>query len=455
MLHKKSIRSIPTSKLARGFKMASLTASVGASALTGKVAGLFSGAAEKELKNLLSQVKQAQKIADTLSQMKGAAMKLGQILSIHGEHLFPKEVVAVLAKLQGQSDQMEFARIEKVLVRELGPRLGKELVDVSREPIAAASIGQVHRAAYRHEGKGAKIDVAVKVQYPGVDKSIDSDVDALASLLSVLTRFPSVEGFNALTDEIKTILRQETDYGLEAKNNAFFRDYFKDDPHVVVPRPFLEVSTPRVLVTELVGGLSVQEFADSTASDEARAFLGKKFLEVFYTELFKIGKVQTDPNFANYKVRWSFGVSEPGLVLLDFGATKAFDEAFRRQYAVLAQACLDDDYGAIRDEAVRIGFLKPEDSKELVDLHYELARLLVEPFHASGPYDWGSSDLAERVRKLMPKFIFAFKLRPPPKDFVFLNRKLVGAYFFCSAIGARFSPRPLLESFVEALLKNS
>lgn len=444
---RKTLRSIPTTRLARGLKMAKLTASVGAGALGSKVATLLASGAEKQAKTLLGQIKQAQKIADTLSQMKGAAMKLGQILSLHGEHLFPKEVVDVLSRLQGQSDEMDFSEIEKVLKSELGEKLGRELVNVSRRPMASASIGQVHRATYVDGSSGERFDVAVKVQYPGIDKSIDSDVDSLASLFTVLTRFPSVEGFNAVTDEIKTVLHQETDYLTEGANLEFFRDYFKNDEHIVVPRYFPEVSTRHVLVTELVSGMNVQEFDASTASPDARNHLGRKYLEVFYHELFKTGRVQTDPNFANYKVQWSFGVQDPKLVLLDFGAVKVFDDEFRRNYKRMARACIESDYDAIRDSATEIGFLREDDAKELIDMHFELARMFAEPFVRNEPYDWGSSDLSERVRKFLPKFIFAFKLRPPPRDFVFLNRKVVGVYFFCSAVKAKFNPRPLIDEF--------
>jgi predicted unusual protein kinase regulating ubiquinone biosynthesis (AarF/ABC1/UbiB family) len=204
-----------------------------------------------------------------------------------------------------------------------------------------------------------------------------------------------------------------------------------------------------VLTSSLVGGMSVQEFGASTASPEARALVGQKFLEVFYHELFRLGRVQTDPNFANYKIQWSFGRSDPKLVLLDFGAMKEFDDEFRADYKRLARACLADDYDAIRDYAIQIGFLREDDPEELVRMHYDLARMFTEPFIKNADYDWGASDLAERVRKFMPRFIFSFKLRPPPKDFVFLNRKIVGVYFFCSAIKARFNPRPLLESFTQ------
>lgn len=437
-----AIKNIPTSRFSRGLKLAKLTASVGAQALGDKMSQVFADAESKTAGKLASQIKQAQKIAAALSEMKGAAMKLGQILSLHGEHLFPKEVTEILSRLQQSSDEMDFSQIEKVLISELGPAYAEKLKELSPTPMASASIGQVHRALY------SGTPVAVKVQYPGVDKSIDSDVDSLASLFSVLTRIPSTQGFNAVTDEIKTILRQETDYVAEAEHLKFYEKFFADDETLVLPKLVAEASTKRVLTTELIKGISVQEFADSTASEAARAFLGRKFIEVFYRELLVGGRVQTDPNFANYKIQWSFGIQEPKLVLLDFGAVKVFDDSFRLRYKEMLRACLADDYGLIRDLAIDLEFLREDDSEELVRMHYDLVRLFMEPFEARGPYDWAANDLAGRVRRFMMKFIFAFKLRPPPRDIVFLNRKIAGIYFFASAIKAKFDPRPVLEQIV-------
>ncbi|MEW6056083.1 MAG: AarF/ABC1/UbiB kinase family protein [Bdellovibrionota bacterium] len=441
------LKQIPTTRFARGMKIAKLTATVSAQALGGKMASLFSSKAEKEIERITTQVRQAQKIVEALSQMKGAAMKLGQILSIHGEHLFPREVVDVLARLQQNSDEMDFSEIEKVLKAELGEKYERDLTQVSETPIASASIGQVHKGLHA----SSQTPVAVKVQYPGVERSIDSDVNSLASIAGVLTKVPAVESFNAVTEEIKTLLHQETDYLAEAKHLELFRKRFESDEAIVIPKAFSDVSTSRVLTTELVGGISVQAFADSTASPTARASLGKKYLEVFYTELFDLGLVQTDPNFANYKVEWAFGIDDPRLVLLDFGAVKTFDRGFRTRYRRLSRVCLDDDFEGIRREAVDIGFLKEEDSKEQVELHYQMVKLFMEPFRKDlQPYRWHESNLIERAKRIVPRFIFSFKLRPPPRDVIFLNRKIVGAYFFCSAIKAVFDPRQLLESFIDS-----
>ena len=192
----------------------------------------------------------------------------------------------------------------------------------------------------------------------------------------------------------------------------------------------------------------MQEFGASTASAGARSYVGKKFLEIFYHEIFKLGMVQTDPNFANYKIKWSYGVQEPQIVLLDFGATKTFTPEFCENYRQMIKACIADDYDEIRKWAIIAGFLKEEDSKELVDMHYELVSMFLEPFRGKQPYRWHENDLAQRIRAFLPKFILAFKLRPIPKDFIFLDRKIVGVYFFCSAIKAEFDPNPVLKRFL-------
>lgn len=430
-----------------------MTASIGAQALGNKLTEVVSKSAEGS--KLLTQVKQAKKVAETLSQMKGAAMKLGQMISIHGEHLLPKEVTDVLAVLQSNSVAMEYPQIEKVMKRELKADGFKLLENFSKEPIASASIGQVHQANYGPD----KLAVAVKVQYPGVDKSIDSDVDSLATLLSVLAKLPSVKGFKQVTDEIKTILKQETDYKIEAANMAFYKKFFEKNKQILVPQVFPEVSTKHVLVSELVEGMSVQEFAQSQAPQEVRDQLGQLFLSIFYEELFLGGKVQTDPNFANYKIRWKPGQKQARLVLLDFGAVKDFDSQFRTYYSKLLNACVQDDYEGIKKGAMEMGFLEPQDPQELIDKHYELVKLFVEPFLApygeNNPYLWAQSDLPQRIRSEIPKFVLAFKLRPPPRDIVFLNRKIAGIYFFLSSIRAEFWPRPLLFRVLESAGKQN
>ena len=441
---KAGLKKIPTSKFSRGTKLGMLGVGLGAQALGGKISEWLATEDDKKNVKIMSQIKQAQKLVETLSQIKGAAMKLGQILSLYGDDLLPKEVVTVLSALQNQSQALEWDEMEKVLIKDLGQDYSKKLINISKKPIASASIGQVHQAEVLVQGES--VPVAVKIQYPGVEDSIDSDVDTLASLVSFALKFG--ENFEPIIEEIKSVLKQETDYIYEAKRMVEMKEFFSNDDSLVVPEYYEAVSSKSILTSKLLKGISVQAFSESTANQEARDFLGSKYLEVFYKELFELGKVQTDPNFANYKIQWSFGVKKPKLVLLDFGAVKIFPDEFIKKYRLFMKACLEDKYDDIRDLAVELNFLREEDSKELIDKHYELIRLFMEPFEVRGAYNWGETDVAQRIRTSLPNFALSFKLRPPPKDLVFLNRKIVGVYFFASQIKSKYDPRPILEKFV-------
>jgi predicted unusual protein kinase regulating ubiquinone biosynthesis (AarF/ABC1/UbiB family) len=436
---KKPLESIKTGALSRGFSLLKMTASVGARAIQSKIAG----------SGIEGKIQQARAITETLGELKGAAMKLGQLLSIQGEDFLPKEVAEVLAQLQNQAPELEFAEMERVLRQELGDRYGSTLIDVSSRPLASASIGQVHRGIFTPE----KIPVAVKIQYPGVADSIDSDVLAMRRVLSLLNPIPGLERMDGVLEEIKLILRAETDYTRERQELERFRDFFSSCKTLLtpvrIPRAIEELSTRRVLTTELIRGETLQEFLSHHPSSEVRNRLGRTFLRVFFEEIFRLGSVQTDPNFANYLFE-PLGSREVGLVLLDFGSTKTFSEEFRSRYERLVRTCLEEDFSAFQDAAIAIDFLRLEDTEEQAQHLFELILLSLEPFRKEGVFDWAESDLPARIRDRMPAFIRAFKFRPPPREILFLNRKIGGVYQFLARLGARFEPKDELEPYLSS-----
>lgn len=435
------LKSIPQSKLARAAKLTGLSASVGLSSLGSRISRSFQSKEEATRSLAITRIKQAQQIVKTLSEMKGAAMKLGQVLSLHGEHLFPKEVTDILATLQADSKYMAFSEIEKIIIEELGRDYRQRLLDFSEEPIAAASIGQVHKACLE-DGTW----VAVKVQYPGVATSIDSDVEALASLIRVAAQLPTGENFTPVIEEIKQVLKRETDYSEEAKELAFFSKYFAErkEPNVVFPQIYKELSTKRVLTTKLYKGQSVREYGESDATAEHRTTVGTAFLRVFYHELFRLGRLQTDPNFGNYRILPDTNT----LVCLDYGAVRQFDDDWRELYIKMIRAAFEGDRQNLLERSYELDFLRPDDSEEAKDLHVELCNMFLEPFQVPGAYDFHKSDLPARMRSMIPKVIAAFHFRAPPREIIFLNRKMVGTYFFLSAIKAKINVGPLLEEFL-------
>lgn len=436
------LKKIPTTPFARTSRITGLTAAVGLSRMGSRMAQAFVSEGKARVQEQANQIQNAQRIVQTLSQMKGAAMKLGQMLSVFGDHLFPPEVTKVLASLQAQSHFMAFPEIEKVLISELGEDYKKTLLDFTKQPIASASIGQVHRACLEDGTQ-----VAVKVQYPGVDRSIDSDVDALASLFRVVAKVPGGEDFSGMIDEIKDLLRLETDYAHEATQMESFREYFaKALPgEVTVPAVIRAASTKRVLTTTLSKGLSVQDFMGTAPSQEMRNTVGRRFMHVFNHELFEMGAMQTDPNFGNYRI-------EPGagrLVLLDFGAVKHFPPQWRALYLEMLRTTWRRDWPRHREVSVDLGFLRADDTEEIVLLHRELCENFLEPFRGTGEFDFRATDLPQRMKAMAPRIITTFKFRAPPREILFLNRKMIGTFFFLGAIGARFAPRPFIEKYLD------
>jgi predicted unusual protein kinase regulating ubiquinone biosynthesis (AarF/ABC1/UbiB family) len=318
--------------------------------------------------------------------------------------------------------------MERVLRHELGDRYGTLLVDVSSHPLASASIGQVHRGIFVQE----RLPVAVKIQYPGVAESIDSDVSAMRRVFSLLNPIPGLERMDGVLEEIKAILA-----------------FFSTCPHlpspVRIPRSIEELSTARVLTTELVRGVTLQEFVASSPSAETRTRIGRTFLNVFFEEIFRLGSVQTDPNFANYLFE-----GNDTLVLLDFGSTKTFSEDFRTRYTRLVRTCIAEDFPAFQDAALTIDFLREGDTEEQARHLFELVLLSLEPFRRPGTFSWAESDLPARIRERMPAFVRAFKFRPPPKEVLFLNRKIGGVYQFLAKLGSRFEPQKELELYLSS-----
>ena len=434
-MSKKTLGSIKTGALNRGFSLLKMTASVGARALQSKISG----------SGLEGKIQQARAITETLGELKGAAMKLGQILSIQGEDFLPKEVTEILAQLQSQAPEVEFSEMERVLRHELGEKYGSLLIDVSSRPLASASIGQVHRGIYTPE----RLPVAVKIQYPGVAASIDSDVSAMRRVFSLLNPIPGLERMDGVLEEIKAILHAETDYVRERQELERFRSFFSSCTNlpspVRIPRSIEELSTARVLTTELVRGATLQEFLTTAPSSETRNRLGRTFLRVFFEEIFRLGSVQTDPNFANYLFEGA-----DTLVLLDFGSTKTFSEDFRARYSRLVRTCIAEDFAAFQDAALAIDFLRTGDTEEQARHLFELILLSLEPFRRPGTFSWSESDLPARIRERMPAFVRAFKFRPPPKEVLFLNRKIGGVYQFLSRLGSRFEPQKELEFYLSS-----
>ncbi len=431
---------VPTGRLERLARIGLLASEIAVSGVAESVrrlAGVESDA------GLFVTQENAQRLAKRLSGMRGAAMKLGQMLSMEGEDLLPPEVADALSVLRADGDAMPASQLRRVLGRAWGTGWQKRLREFDWEPIAAASIGQVHRAVTL-DGR----ELALKIQYPGVAQSIASDVDNLAVALRIARVLPAETDLTELIAEIKRQLRQEADYTMEAENLRRYGELLADDPDFVVPGVHEELTTSHVLAMDRLVGLPIEDLRGPEHPQELRDRAGAALFRLVLRELFRFRFVQTDPNLANYL--WLPDQERTGLV--DLGAAREIPERLATLYAELCRAGMHGDRDELAAVAVAIGFLPPEAEGEQREAVLDFVELGSEPFAKPGVYDFAASNLPTRAREEATRLAFGLGFRrPPPAETLFVQRKLGGTFLLCARLGARFDARAIMEAELEKI----
>jgi predicted unusual protein kinase regulating ubiquinone biosynthesis (AarF/ABC1/UbiB family) len=430
--NQKPLSSIRSKGLSRGLSL--LKASIKAGSVAARQLMTSDLTTEERARMVLKQVKA---FTEEIGQLKGSAMKVGQLFSTYGEHFLPPEANKVLKTLQQKSPPVAWPVIEKQLRAELGEKM-RELA-IEETPLASASIGQVHRA--REIKTGALY--AVKVQYPGVDKAIDTDLKLFKWLLASINLIPKGARMDRIYEEVREMLVQEMDYRRELVFTRFFYEALREDPRFVVPQPIERYCTQKIMVTEFIEGAPVDGDEVLSLSQERRNRLGFHYLELYLDELVRYKRVQTDPHFGNYRVKIDPQGENDRLVLFDFGAIREVPDHFLINYKRLMEGGLHHDQELILEAGENLKLVLPEDPPLLRQKYIDLCFLITEPFQG-GVYDWGQSDLPKRVALAGKDIVFNFKLRSPPKESIFLDRKLGGVFIFLKVLGCKFQARDLL-----------
>jgi len=378
----------------------------------------------------------ARLLAERLSRMRGAVMKLGQLVSMDGKGMLPQELVEVLAPLRNGAHIMPFSQLVGVLETEYGSGWQKRFRRFRFDPIAAASIGQVHQAETR-DGR----QLAVKIQYPGVRESIDSDVANLSLLMRLLGPLTEGLALEPTLEEARRQLHQEADYVAEARALVEYRNLLGDDPVLRVPAVHEDLTTPRVLAMDFAVGVSVDALVSCANTREVRDRVAKALSGLVLRELFDLGVVQTDPNFANYL----FDEGNGRVTLLDFGAVRRVDKPLADAYRDLARAAMSEDREAVKEAAVAMGYLAADDPPDHAEGLVDLILMASEPLRHRGPYDFAVSDLFGRAQVCGQDLLFrrGFKRTPPPET-LFLHRKFVGTFLLCTRLRSRVDVRSLV-----------
>ena len=428
---------VPSSRFVRAAKLGGLASSIAGSVMAEGAKSLARGQ-RPVMSDLLLTPQNALKVADKLAQMRGAAMKMGQLMSMDAGEMLPPELSQIMARLRSEAHFMPPAQLKKVLITAWGPDFLKHFKKFDVHPIAAASIGQVHRA-WTKDGR----DRAIKVQYPGVRTSIDSDVDNVATLMKISGLVPKGLDISPMLEEAKRQLHEEADYEREGKYLALFGQLKENSADFTVPALHADLTTREVLAMSFVEGVPIESL--ETAPQAERDRVMRLIVDLIFRELFEYRLMQTDPNFANFRYDPATG----RVILLDFGATREFPEDFAERYRRLLRAGLADDMTGVRDAAREIGFLHAEMPEDLEAMLLGMFRMTVEPLRQPGLYDFGQNDLALRMRdESMALQSHRHHFRFPPVDSLFLQRKFGGVYLLATKLRARIDLRNVVESWL-------
>lgn len=425
-------RAVPSGRLARLGGFGRLAGGL-AGGMVAEGARRLAAGERPRMGDLLLTPANAARVADQLSHLRGAAMKLGQMISMDAGDVLPPELTQILARLRDRAHHMPPRQLDQVLAREWGGDWRSRFAHFQAHPVAAASIGQVHRAQLR-DGRV----LAIKVQYPGVAESIDADVDNVATLLRVSGLLPATLDVAPLLAEAKRQLHEEADYRREAAMLARYATLVGDDPAFVVPQAVDEFTTGRVLAMTYVEGAPIETL--ETADQAVRHRVTGALVALVLRELFTWGVMQTDPNFANY--RWQPDTGR--LVLLDFGAARAVAPETAAAYRALLSAGLAGDRDSVRERAVAAGFL----GEAAVARHRALVNRMIDvilgELGREGAFDFGDRSFVGVLREQGTEMAAdRATWHLPPVETLFVQRKISGTALLAARLKARVDVRAM------------
>ena len=433
-------RAVPAGRMARFGTFGRLVGGVAGGMVAEGARRLASGE-NLSARDLILTPGNVQRLTDRLSHLRGAAMKMGQMISLDAGDFLPEELSKILATLRDQANFMPTRQLDQVLRSEWGPDWRKQFRWFNPRPIAAASIGQVHKALTR-DGE----ELAIKVQYPGVAKSIDSDVDNVMTLLKVAGFAPPELEMDKLMAAAKQQLHEEADYQREGAQMAMYRERLADTPGFVVPRLHEGLTRGSILAMSFEEGVSIEELGNEPP--ERRDAVFARLIRLVARELFDFGVMQTDPNFANFRYRRETGE----IVLLDFGACRPVDPAVANGYRRMLEAGLRGNAEQVLAATIEAGFMMPIVAEKHPDRVNRMIDIVINEMRADAPFDFGDRAFIPLLRDegfaiAQDKDTWAF----PPIETLFVQRKVSGT----ALLGARLKAKVNIRRITEEVLAST
>ncbi|EDW72182.1 uncharacterized protein Dwil_GK10272 [Drosophila willistoni] len=435
-------RKVPSSRIGRMASFGGLFAGLGLGTINELTKGALGLGGSTNMREALLSPANAERIVDTLCKVRGAALKIGQILSIQDSNVVSPQLAKAFERVRQAADYMPDWQVERVMTTQLGPNWRQLLTKFEDRPFAAASIGQVHRATLK-----SGMQVAIKIQYPGVAQSIESDIDNLVGMLKVWDVFPQGFFIDNVVRVAKRELQWEVDYAREAEYTERFREMVTNYPEYYVPKVIRELTTSSVLTTELVPGVPLDKCFD--LSYEHRLHIGASVLKLCLRELFEIECMQTDPNWSNFL----YDAPSRRLMLIDFGSTRFYKHDFIRNYRKVIISAAENNRDGVLEMSREMGFLTGYETKQMEEAHVDAVMILGEIFRYDGDFDFGKQNTTERLAALVPTMV-AHRLCPPPEEIYSIHRKLSGIFLLCARLNVRMNCQPFYRDIVLGKFKD-
>ncbi len=455
---KPSLTSLKTRPMQRNFTMTRMGVGAGMRAAGHGLGNLFRSADQREQANQAFVVREVQHFVDQLGQLKGSVMKAGQMLSLYGQYFMPQDAVDILQSLQDDTVHVDWSVVEPVVRAALGEEKRARL-HIEPQPIAAASLGQAHVARLDTDDR----KLCIKIRYPGVDGAIDSDMRTIGRLLSLGQFIPEHLSPQTLLEEIREMLHREVDYAHEARMTRTFRQRLSDDRRYIVPELINDYCTGELILMTFEAGESLRSPAVRELDQAQRNALGQAFFELFCREFFDWHLVQTDPHYGNYRIRLDHA-QPPRIVLLDFGATREFPREFVRAYARILRGGMDRDPQVVIDGACGIGLMEARFPDSVKMDFYRMICQIMEPFciehddvrkqmfTPDGAYRWGQGDVFVEAGKLLSRAAASVHFKMPPREIIFLHRRLAGVYMLLGHLDCTLDMRSQLNDAIARVL---
>jgi predicted unusual protein kinase regulating ubiquinone biosynthesis (AarF/ABC1/UbiB family) len=422
-------KSLTSGRARRAMKIGGLASQVGSSYLWTSIRRPFINTSRYEREMLDTHLRNARRIVEGSKQLRGAFMKLIQMLSTRAD-LLPGEAIDILRTTQSSVPAMDYKLISQQIRREFSKTPEQLFATFETEAFAAASLGQVHRARLK-SGE----EVAVKIQYPGIDATVEQDLGNLKLLLRTLQ---AVAGdvmrqkidTKTIYSELEERLREELDYVNEARNINEFRKLLDRDRDIVIPRVFKELSSRRVLTMTYIDGYPLADVFGEQGDAELRGWVARKYYRLVWRQILEFGVLHTDPQPGNYLVTY-----HPHLGILDFGSVRRFSDQVRRASVALAQSILKGDDRGVAAALLKLGYLeRGQDPGPLVKIIYILFEPVItdRPFH---PDEYDAIGKATQVGEMA----FEHKLYKSPRHSIFLLRALIGLDGIMKGLGVKLN----------------